>query len=117
MRYIVYDQHDLKDISVTYFIHRISWVMMQQNKKNWYLYMVICSDNSFYTGITTDLKRRVAEHNSSKNGAKYTRTRRPVRLVYSEIFTTKTAAAKREYQVKQLSHAHKRILTSKLKTD
>ncbi len=48
----------------------------------WHVYIVCCKDNSYYTGITTDLQRRMEEHNSAKKGAKYTRTRRPVELVY-----------------------------------
>ena len=50
--------------------------------KDWYVYLVRCSDNSIYTGITVDIERRVIEHNTSKKGAKYTRTRQPVKLVY-----------------------------------
>ena len=51
----------------------------------YYLYILKCSDGTLYTGITVDLKRRVGEHNTSKLGAKYTRSRRPVKLVYSKI--------------------------------
>lgn len=76
--------------------------------KRWFVYMVKCSDGSFYTGMTTDLKRRLSEHNRSPRGARYTRTRRPVRLVYSCSFPLRSGAAKREAYLKKLSHAEKR---------
>ncbi len=73
----------------------------------YYLYILECADTSLYSGITTDLARRVKEHNSSPKGARYTRTRRPVRLVYSEAFPDRSAASKAEYAQKHLSHADK----------
>ena len=72
-----------------------------------YLYFLKCSDGTMYSGVTTDLKRRVAEHNSSKLGAKYTRSRRPVKLVYSKKFKDRSAAQKAEYKIKLLSHEEK----------
>ena len=69
--------------------------------------MLKCSDESLYTGITTDLRRRVQEHNDSAKGAKYTRIRRPVELIYSEGAKDKSAASKREYEIKQLSRTQK----------
>ncbi len=69
--------------------------------------MLCCSDGTYYTGITTDTERRVDEHNSSLKGAKYTRHRRPVTLVYSEIYENKSGAAKREYAIKSLTRAQK----------
>ena len=63
--------------------------------------MLRCSDNTLYTGITTNLKRREAEHNTSDKGAKYTRIRRPVKLVYSEEHTDRSTASKREYYIKK----------------
>lgn len=69
--------------------------------------MLKCSDGSIYTGITTDLNRRVYEHNSSPKGAKYTRVRRPVELIYSESYEDKSSASKREYVIKQLSKIQK----------
>ena len=69
--------------------------------------MVCCSDNSLYTGITTDLNRRVAEHNNSKRGAKYTRSRRPVKLVYSSLVGTRSEAMKEECRIKKLSKVKK----------
>lgn len=71
-----------------------------------YTYIVRCSDDSLYTGWTTDLKKRVAAHNAGK-GAKYTKSRRPVKLVYAESFGTKEEAMKREYAVKHMSRQKK----------
>ncbi len=73
----------------------------------WYTYMVRCSDRTLYTGIAKDPEKRLHEHNTGKNGARYTRSRRPVRLVYQEKFTSRSAAAKREHQLKQMSRAAK----------
>ena len=75
--------------------------------KEWYTYIVKCSDNSLYTGITTDLERRVNEHNSSNKGAKYTKTRRPVKLVYNETHTDRSSSSKRESVIKKLSRTDK----------
>ena len=71
-----------------------------------YAYMVRCSDDSLYTGWTNNLENRVATHNSGK-GAKYTRGRTPVELVYYEEFKTRSEAMKREYAIKQLSRREK----------
>ncbi|MCF6172789.1 MAG: GIY-YIG nuclease family protein [Campylobacteraceae bacterium] len=73
----------------------------------YYVYILECSDNSLYTGITTDLKRRISEHNHSEKGAKYTKIRRPVRLVYNEEHTDRSSASKREYEIKKLSRSEK----------
>ncbi|WP_297431445.1 GIY-YIG nuclease family protein [Sulfurimonas sp.] len=73
----------------------------------YFVYMVKCSDNTLYTGITTDLQRRVQEHNESKKGAKYTRLRRPVRLVYSEECQDRSSASKREAAIKKLKKEDK----------
>lgn len=73
----------------------------------YYLYILKCSDGTLYTGITVDLKRRVGEHNSSKLGAKYTRTRRPVKLVYSKKFRNRSLATKAEGKIKKLSRIQK----------
>jgi len=77
---------------------------------NFYLYIVKCADQTLYTGITVDLLRRVKEHNSSRRGAKYTRSRRPVRLVYSKKFRNRSLAAKAEYRIKKLSRKEKNNL-------
>src|ERR1019366_5158898 len=73
----------------------------------WFVYLIRCSDNSIYTGVTTDVERRVKEHNESKRGAKYTKTRRPVSLIKSFEVSTKSEALKMEYRIKQLSRAEK----------
>jgi putative endonuclease len=67
----------------------------------WYLYILRCADGSLYTGITTDVERRLEEHRSGK-GAKYTRGRGPLELVYREVCGSHSDALKREYAVKQL---------------
>lgn len=74
-----------------------------------YTYMVECSDGSFYTGWTNDLEKRIKAHNEKK-GAKYTRSRTPVRLVYYEAFTEKQDAMRREYEIKQYSRREKEAL-------
>ena len=71
------------------------------------LYILRCSDTTLYTGITVDLERRISEHNISDKGAKYTRSRRPVTLVYSEILETKSAALKREIAIKKMKRTQK----------
>lgn len=76
----------------------------------WYVYILRCSDGSLYTGITTDLNRRLLEHNNKKTAAAYTRARRPVELVYSETSTNRSEACRREYQIKQFSVQQKREL-------
>ncbi|MDD6550295.1 MAG: GIY-YIG nuclease family protein [Lachnospiraceae bacterium] len=78
--------------------------------KVFYTYIVRCSDDSLYTGYTTNLSRRVKEHNEGKKGAKYTRSRRPVTLVYYEKYDTKHDAMSREALIKQLSHRQKYML-------
>jgi putative endonuclease len=78
----------------------------------WYVYVIKCSDNSLYTGITTDINRRVNEHNTSNKGAKYTKTRRPVELKYYEEFTDRSTASKREYAIKKLTRKQKLNLIS-----
>ena len=72
-------------------------------------YMLRCADGSLYTGWTTDLERRLRTHNAGK-GAKYTRSRLPVELVYREEFETRGEAMRRECQLKQLSRAEKLAL-------
>lgn len=74
---------------------------------NWYVYILECSDGTFYTGITTDLKRRVREHNQTKLGAKYTRVRRPVKLVYHESCENRSDAGKSEYRLRKLPRRSK----------
>jgi putative endonuclease len=73
----------------------------------WYVYILECSDKTYYTGITNNLKKRVEEHNSSNNGAKYTRARRPVKLVYSKKKKNRSYAQKEEAMIKNLSRREK----------
>lgn len=73
----------------------------------YYLYILECADETLYTGITVDLERRVNEHDKSKLGAKYTRARRPVKLVYSKKFLDRSLALKAEYKLKKLSREEK----------
>lgn len=81
----------------------------------WWVYIVECSDKSMYTGITTDTDRRVMEHNTSTKGAKYTRSKRPVSLVYKEHCENRSIASKREYEIKKLKRADKLLLVSNYK--
>ena len=74
-----------------------------------YTYIVKCSDGTFYTGWTNDLTRRMEAHNQGR-GAKYTKARRPVTLIYYETFETKEEAMKREYAIKRLSRKEKEEL-------
>jgi putative endonuclease len=77
----------------------------------WYFYIIICNDSSLYSGITTNVLERLASHNKGK-GAKYTRTRRPVRLAYYEVIETKSEALKRENEIKNFSRENKlRLIT------
>jgi len=73
----------------------------------YYLYILKCADKTLYTGITVDLDRRIEEHNDSKLGAKYTRARRPVKLVYSKKFRNRSSASKEESRIKNLSREEK----------
>jgi len=73
------------------------------------VYVLECSDGTYYTGYTTDVERRVAEHDAG-DGAKYTRGRTPVELVHTERFETRSAAMSREYEIKQLSRSEKEAL-------
>lgn len=78
-----------------------------------YCYLVCCSDNTFYCGYTNNLDKRIAAHNNGK-GAKYTKSRRPVTLVYSEVYDNKSDAMKREWQIKQLTRQQKQKLINKI---
>ena len=82
--------------------------MIRGDKTN-YTYILKCKDDSLYTGWTNDLKKRITSHNAGK-GAKYTKARRPVELVYYEEFQTREEAMKREYAIKQLSRKEKEAL-------
>ena len=80
----------------------------------YYFYLVRCADNSLYSGITNDLEKRVIDHNSEKRGAKYTRAKQPVRLVYTEKFENRSLAMKREAEVKKWPKFKKERLVTKV---
>ena len=81
-----------------------------------YTYILQCADGTYYCGWTNNLDRRLKAHNEGK-GAKYTRSRRPVALVYYEAFSTKEEAMRREYEIKQLPRKKKEELIFKQQTD
>ncbi|MEN8142654.1 MAG: GIY-YIG nuclease family protein [Thermodesulfobacteriota bacterium] len=80
---------------------------MKDEPAPWYVYMLICNDETIYTGIAMDPQKRLAEHNNGAIGAKYTRSRRPVSLAYLEEFPSRSTAASREYQLKKLNRQQK----------
>ena len=75
----------------------------------WFLYIVECKDRTLYTGISTDISRRIAEHVSGK-GSKYLRSRSPLKLVHSEVFRTRGRALKREAEIKRWTRSMKQAL-------
>ncbi len=79
---------------------------------SWSVYILRCADGTLYTGIAPDVEKRLQKHNEGK-GAKYTRGRTPVELVYQEPYPNRAEASKREYQIKQLSRAEKLDLIEK----
>lgn len=82
---------------------------MPVSERDWVVYIIECADDTLYAGVTTDAAARVAKHNQGL-GAKYTRTRRPVELVYIESAADRGAAQKREHEIKHMSAAEKRLL-------
>ncbi len=80
----------------------------------YFIYLLRCSDSSLYCGQTKDLQRRIKEHNSIDSKSKYTRTRRPVRLVYFEKYKTVSSALKREFEIKKMTKAKKEMLIKKV---
>jgi putative endonuclease len=78
---------------------------------HWYVYIILCSDNSLYTGITTDVARRFSQHGNGR-GAKYFRGRQPEQLVYLESGHTRSAAGRREAAIKRMTRAAKCLLVS-----
>ncbi|HHQ14876.1 MAG TPA: GIY-YIG nuclease family protein [Chromatiales bacterium] len=82
---------------------------------NWFVYVVRCSDGSLYTGVSTDVPARIAVHNAGR-GAKYTRSRLPVELVYQEPVPDRGAALRREYRIRRLPGSAKRALVAGLDT-
>ncbi|RRJ83861.1 GIY-YIG nuclease family protein [Aestuariirhabdus litorea] len=77
----------------------------------WFLYVILCSDRSLYTGITTDIERRFSEHARGR-GARFFRGRQPLRVVYRETHNDRASASRREYQIKQLSRQQKLALVA-----
>ena len=75
----------------------------------WFVYMLRCKDNSIYTGITNDLKKRIETHLSG-NGSKYLRGKLPLKLVYKESFQDRSTASKREIEIKKLNKKEKELL-------
>ena len=73
---------------------------------SWFVYILECNDNSLYTGITNGLEKRIIAHNSGK-GAKYTKARLPVKLIYKESYKTKSDSLKREFEIKKLKRTEK----------
>lgn len=86
--------------------------MQMTTNTPWFVYFLRCNDSSLYTGITTDIQRRLHQHNHTKLGAKYTRAKRPVTLVYLETAIDKSTASKREYQLRKLTKTRKEELVS-----
>jgi len=75
--------------------------------KCWYLYVLRCNDNTLYAGVTTDIRRRLKEHNHTSRGAKYTKPRRPVNIVHWRRFKDRGSAQRAEYEFKQLTKKQK----------
>ena len=80
-----------------------------KNPKSWFVYVVLCKDGSYYCGITTDLTRRIEEHNNG-TGARYTRAKRPVKLLKHWTYPDRSSASKAEYRFKQLRRTAKERL-------
>ena len=83
---------------------------------NWHIYIILCSDDSLYTGITTDVERRFRQHADGR-GAKYFRGRQPMRLLYLERGHTRSSAAKREAEIKGMKRADKCLLASSARNE
>ena len=77
---------------------------------SWYVYIIKCSDATLYTGVTTDIERRFREHKEGKTGAKYTRGRFPLEVVYTETCASRSEAQKREAVIKKLTKKEKELL-------
>ncbi|MDD5051493.1 MAG: GIY-YIG nuclease family protein [Sulfuricurvum sp.] len=85
---------------------------MKSSLKAYSLYILKCSDNTYYTGIAVDVEKRLNEHNTSDKGAKYTRSRRPLTLMYTEMCVDKSTALKRELAIKKMKRSDKEALWS-----
>ena len=82
------------------------------SQKNWVVYILECADTTLYVGITNNLEQRVTEHNHSPKGAKYTKGRRPVVVMYSEEFLNRSEASKEECRLKKLTKLQKNAIIS-----
>ena len=96
-------------------VSQISAILPDMEKKH-FVYILRCADGTFYTGYTTDPERRTKVHNSGR-GAKYTRPRRPVEIIYLEEYDDKAEAQRREYAIKQLTRAEKENLIKERQRD
>ena len=84
------------------------------SKNTWFVYLLRCADDTLYCGVTTNLQKRLRQHNGELvGGAKYTKVRQPCELVYSETSEDRRSATKREYAIKQLTRSQKLVLISK----
>jgi len=84
--------------------------------KPYFVYIVRCSDGSLYTGVSCDVERRVTDHNSGKYGAKYTRSRRPVQLIFKKKTKNRSSAQQEEWRIKQLSRqAKQKLITASIR--
>jgi len=83
--------------------------LKQETENQWHVYLLRCNDNSLYCGITTNVERRVKEHNNG-TGSKYVRSRIPSEVVYTEPAKDRSEASKREHEIKQLSKSQKESL-------
>lgn len=87
---------------------------MTKNNAEWLVYILECKDKTLYTGITNNIEKRLEQHNSGQDGAKYTRARRPVKCVYKETQLNRSEATKREFAIKKLKRAEKlKLIKSK----
>jgi putative endonuclease len=82
--------------------------------KSYFVYIVECNDATYYTGITNNLEQRLLEHNQGKRAAKYTRSRRPVKLVYQEKLKNKSKALQREHEIKSMNRLCKSYLIASM---
>ena len=87
---------------------------MKLSAGNYFVYILECSDSTLYTGITKDIQKRLHEHNNTKKGAKYTKTRRPVKLLHVEELEDRSSASKREYAIKKLKREEKLMLVGSI---